>query len=236
VSATVEHHASTSRSGLLPVLALCAALVRENERLAALAERERAQLERNLHDGAQQRLIAVQIKLALLREQLEPEAPASAATVRRLERELETATAELRALAHGIHPPALADRGLREALAALVACSPLPVTLRADDVGRCDPQIERAVYFCCSEALQNAAKHARGATGVHVVLAAEAGVLRFEVGDDGAGFRAGERAPGAGLANLRERLAAVGGELRVASAPGAGTRVSGSVPIRRADT
>ena len=232
MSATVEHHASTQRSGFLPVLALCAALARENERLAAAVERERRELERDLHDGAQQRLVALGIKLALLREQLEPEAPASAATVRRLEGEVEQATAELRALAHGLHPPALAQHGLRDALAAAVACSPLPATLRADGIGRCDARIERAVYFACSEALQNAGKHARGATRVDVALARDGARLRFEVRDDGAGFAAAEAARGAGLANLRARLAAVGGELRIVSAPGAGTRVSGSAPLR----
>jgi signal transduction histidine kinase len=234
VSSIAEHHASTPRPGLMPVLALCAALARENERLTALAERERARLERDLHDGAQQRLVSLQIKLALLREQLEPQAPASAATVRRLEGEVEAATAELRALAHGIHPPALTERGLGDALAVAVACSPLPATLHADGVGRCDPQVEHAIYFACSEALQNAVKHARGATRVVVALARAGDALRFEVRDDGAGFRVETTARGAGLANLRERLAAVGGELRIASAPGAGTRVSGSAPLRRA--
>jgi signal transduction histidine kinase len=233
VSSTVEPHPGSHRAGFLPVLALCAALARENERLAAAAEHERRRIERDLHDGAQQRLVALQIKLALLREQLEAEAPASAASVRRLEGEAEAATAELRALAHGIHPPALAEGGLRDALAAAVAGSPLPATLRADGVGRCDPQVERAIYFTCTEALQNAAKHARGATRVEVALASADGRLRFEVRDDGAGFGAVEAARGAGLANLRERLAAVGGELRIASAPGAGTRVAGSVPLRR---
>jgi signal transduction histidine kinase len=232
VAATVEHPASTRHSGFLPVLALCAALARENERLAAAVERERRELERDLHDGAQQRLVALQIKLALLREQLEPEAPTRAATVRGIEGDVEAATAELRALAHGLHPPSLAQRGLRDALAAAVACSPLPATLRADGVGRCDAQVERAVYFACNEALQNAAKHARGATQVDVALARDGALLRFEVRDDGAGFGAAA-ARGAGLANLRERLAAVGGELRVVSAPGAGTRVSGSAPLRR---
>jgi signal transduction histidine kinase len=248
VSATAQRHSISRRPGLTPVLMLCAAgllgrrlrlrrsvaeLEQENERVASAVAGERRRIERDLHDGAQQRLVALQIKLALLREELESQAPESAAAVRRLEAEAEAATEELRALAHGIHPPPLTEHGLGGALAAAARRSGLAATVRVDGVGRWDAEIERAVYFACVEALQNAAKHARGASEVEISLGLDRdGALRFEVRDDGPGFVNGGSAGGAGLANLRERLAAVGGELRVVSPPDGGTCVAGVVPPR----
>jgi signal transduction histidine kinase len=244
VSATAARHPISRRPGLLPVLVLCAAgllgrrsLRRspadESERLAGAVADERRRIERDLHDGAQQRLVALQIGLALLREELESSAPASVAAVRRLEREAAAATAELRALAHGIRPPLLSERGLGDALAEAARRSVVPVAVRTDGVGRLGPEIESAVYFACIEALQNAAKHARGATGVEISLRCEPdGALRFEVRDDGPGLRAGDEANGTGLVNLRERLAAIGGELLVVSPPDGGTCVAGVVPPR----
>ena len=248
-----EGHA-TARGALIAAAvtggALCARAIaayarvaRENEqlvrelsssraRLLTVADHERKRIERDLHDGAQQRLVALQIRLALLREQIEPDAPESAAALRRFEGEIETASEEVRALAHGIYPPQLTERGLTHALRAAARGAPLPTTVRTEHVGRYGPAVESTVYFACMEALQNTAKHAHGATGVTIDVC-ENGRLRFEVRDDGAGFAPGEHAhDGSGLANLRDRLAAVGGELEIRSAPGDGTRVAGTIPVR----
>jgi signal transduction histidine kinase len=211
-------------------------LVRElsasRARVLTVADHERRRIERDLHDGAQQRLVALQIRLALLREQIEPEAPESAAALRRFEGEIETASEEVRALAHGIYPPQLTERGLAHALRSAARGAPLPTTVHTEHIGRYGPAVESTVYFACMEALQNAAKHAHGATGVTIDVC-ENGRLRFEVRDDGPGFAPRERArDGSGLANLRDRLAAVGGELEIRSAPGDGTRVAGVIPVR----
>jgi signal transduction histidine kinase len=207
-------------------------LLDSRARLVTVADGERRRIERDLHDGAQQRLVAIQIRLALLREQLEQEAPARAVTVRRLEDDVETATEEVRALAHGIYPPLLSERGLTEALRAAARSAPLPTTVHMDHVGRYSADVESTVYFACMEALQNAAKHAEGATRVTIAVA-DNGRLRFEVRDDGVGFATGGRAyDGDGLANLHDRLAAVGGELEVDSVPGDGTCVAGAIPLR----
>jgi signal transduction histidine kinase len=153
--------------------------------------------------------------------------------VRDLEADVERASEEVRSLAHGIHPPMLAERGIPDALRAAARAAPLPTTVRATRLRRYSPEVESAVYFACMEALQNATKHAIGATGVTISLAGSRdGRLRFEVRDDGAGFRAAEQNGGSGLATLRERLAALGGELAIASAPGDGTRVVGTIPLR----
>ena len=201
-------------------------------RLITVADDERRRIERDLHDGAQQRLVALQIRLALLREQIAPTAPEGAAALRRFEGEIELASEEVRALAHGIYPPQLTERGLAYALRAAARSAPLPTTVRIEHVGRYGPAVESTVYFACMEALQNAAKHAHGASGVTISLT-ENGRLRFEVRDDGPGFAPDEHAhDGSGLANLRDRLAAVGGELEIRSAPGDGTRVAGVIPVR----
>lgn len=201
-------------------------------RLVTVADLERRRIERDLHDGAQQRLIALQIKLALLREQIAPQAPESARALAQLEREVEAAAEDVRSLAHGIHPQLLSARGLGDALRAVARTASLPTTVHDAGVGRYDATVESAVYFACLEALQNAAKHARGATRITIALE-DTAELRFSVRDDGAGFRtaAAPAHDGAGLANLHDRLAAVGGELEVVSAPGEGTCVRGVVPL-----
>jgi len=138
----------------------------------------------------------------------------------------------VRSIARGIYPSLLADRGLGEALRAAALGTPLPARVDADGVGRYDPEVETTVYYACIEALQNAAKHATGATGVWISMS-DTGNLRFEVFDDGAGFALASHSPGAGLTNLRDRLAAVGGVVTVESEIGVGTRVAGMVPVRR---
>ena len=136
----------------------------------------------------------------------------------------------MRSLARGIYPPLLASSGLGEALRAAGQRSHLAVLVSAEGLGRFSSETESAVYFCCLEALQNAGKHAAGASGVSIELRREDDLL-FEVSDDGCGFASGHNGEGSGITGMRDRLAAVGGELRIESSPGAGARVLGRVSI-----
>jgi len=200
-------------------------------RIAAGAERERRRIERDLHDGAQQRLVALRIELELAEELVRRDPEASVRRLRMLEGEVEEALDELRALAHGVYPPLLADTGLATALRPVVERFAVPARLRASDVGRYALELEGAVYFCVLEALQNVLKHARGASRVTVELDGRArGRLRLRVRDDGPGFASLAAGDGAGVTNMRDRLVALGGELAVRSTPGAGTCVEGWVP------
>jgi signal transduction histidine kinase len=203
---------------------------RSRARLATSAERERRRIERDLHDGAQQRLVALRIELELAEDLVRRDPERGAALLRELEGEVEEALDELRALAHGVYPPLLADRGLAEALRAAGARSTLAVELHAREVGRYPAEVESAVYFCVLEALQNALKHATGARRAVVRLDGGHAQLRFSVRDDGAGAPDGQVRPGAGITNMQDRLAAVGGDLVVSSTPGRGTVVRGRVP------
>ena len=204
--------------------------VRESRvRMVASAARERRRIERDLHDGAQQRLVALRIKLELADEALEADPETGRARLRALGEEIDATLEEIRALAHGVYPPLLADEGLGEALRAAVRHTTLLATVQVDGIGRYPPEVESAVYFCCLEALQNAAKHADGATGVTISLAQD-DRLRFEVRDDGPGFSL-DGAAGAGLRNMRDRVSALGGELEIVSGPGGGALVTGSVPL-----
>jgi signal transduction histidine kinase len=199
-------------------------------RIAAVADRERRKIERDLHDGAQQRLVALRIKMEMVAERLDEEAPESAADIRRLEGDVDSTIDEVRSFARGIYPPLLAERGLSEALRAAGRGSPIPTIVNAREIKRHRPEIEATVYFACMEALQNAVKHAVGATGVVITLS-ENPRLRFEVRDDGKGFVVPTAPNGNGLTNLRDRMAAVGGEVEVRSTIGEGTTVSGVVPV-----
>ena len=200
-------------------------------RIAAGAERERRRIERDLHDGAQQRLVALRIELALAEDLVRADPDRAVERLRALEREVDQALEELRALAHGVYPPLLADRGLATALRAAAAQCPLAVDVDARRIGRYPPEVESAVYFCVLEALQNALKHARGATRVAIALdGTVAGELRFAVRDDGAGVPPGGPAAGAGVVNMRDRVAALGGALAVEPAAGGGAVVRGWAP------
>ena len=210
------------------------ALLREvsdsRARIQATADDERRRIERDLHDGAQQRLVALRIKLELVAEQADGEDPQRAATLRGLGSEVEDAIDEVRSLARGIYPAALADRGLVDALRAAALLSPLPATLLAAGVGRYSREIETTAYFCCLEALQNAAKHAHGASAAVIDLS-DNGTLRVEVRDDGAGFDPASTPRGAGFVNMRDRLSAVAGKLVTDSSPGKGTRIVVTIPL-----
>ncbi len=200
------------------------------KRLVGAADGARQKIERDLHDGAQQHLVALRVKLELAREVLEGESSDGAEMVAGLGSEVEEIIEEVRSLARGIYPALLASDGLGEALRAAGQRSPVPVAIEADGIGRLPQETESAVYFCCLEALQNVAKHAEGATGARIALE-ENGELRFEVADDGPGFAGEGAAEGSGITGMRDRLAAVGGVLSVDSAPGAGTRIRGRVPL-----
>ena len=210
------------------------ALLREvsesRARIQATADDERRRIERDLHDGAQQRLVALRIQLELEAEEVELEDAVRAATLRRLGEDVEEAIDEVRSLARGIYPAALADRGLVDALRAAALRSPLPTTVLAAGVGRYPREIETTAYFCCLEALQNAAKHAHGASAAVIDLSGIES-LRIEVRDDGAGFDVATALPGSGLVNMRDRLSAVDGELTTVSSPGAGTRLIITIPV-----
>ena len=139
---------------------------------------------------------------------------------------------ELRSLAHGVYPAVLVDHGLAAALTSVAPGRRCRSASRPLWPGRFAPEIEAAVYFCCLEAIQNAAKHAGAGATVTVRVRAHAGRVAFEIRDDGVGFDVDEVARGDGLTNLHDRIAAVGGEVRVVSGPGAGTTISGDVPTR----
>jgi signal transduction histidine kinase len=205
--------------------------VRESRsRIQAAADDERRRIERDLHDGAQQRLVALRIKLELAAERAGGARPADAAALRGLGGEVEDALEEVRSLARGIYPAPLADRGLVEGLRAAALRHPLPTTVLAAGVHRYPAEVETAAYFCCLEALQNVAKHAVGATAAVIDLS-DNGSLHVEVRDDGAGFEPADVAGGVGFVSMRDRLAAVGGELAVSSSPGRGTRITASIPL-----
>jgi signal transduction histidine kinase len=200
-------------------------------RILSAADRERRRIERDLHDGAQQRLVALGIQLELAAELVEADPGRVAARLRELAHDVDEAVEEVRALARGLVPPMLVERGLADALRDVAATSPLIARVQAAELARYAPELESAVYFCCLEALQNAAKHADGARFVTVRLW-EDDVLHFEVLDDGAGLPHGPRQHGAGLTNMRDRIGAVGGRLTIESTHGEGTCVAGTAPLR----
>lgn len=205
-------------------------LRRSRARLVAASDQARRGFERDLHDGAQQQLSAVTIRLGLLRSQLADQ-PALAAAVDQVEADLSTAVDELRNLARGIYPPLLTQRGLGEALRAAALRSAVPVDLQLPTAGlsRQAPAVEAAVYFACLEALQNAARHS-GAARIHLSVK-EGAALEFAVRDDGIGFDPATIGEGSGLMNVADRLGSVGGRLAIDAAAGKGTELRGVVPL-----
>jgi signal transduction histidine kinase len=202
-------------------------LLASRRRLVEAQDAERRKIERNLHDGAQQQLIALSIHLGLLAEAADdPEFIRQA--VPDLKALLSAALDDLRALARGIYPPLLAEQGLVMALRAQAARSPVPVLLEAGEIGRYPQDTESTVYFCALEALQNVAKHAQ-ASRAAIRLSGSGGILEFSVSDDGAGFPDGT-SPGSGLQGMSDRVAAHGGTLTVRSRPGQGTTITGLLP------
>ncbi len=199
-------------------------------RILAAADDERRRIERDLHDGGQQRLVALRIRLELADETMGVDPGQARSMLRRLGDEIDLALDELRSLAAGVYPSLLAARGLSDAIRTAALESPVPTRVEIAGSDRCPKEVETATYFCCIEALQNVAKHAPDAGSVSILLNRNGG-LRFEVRDDGPGFEVGDAAAGNGLMNMRDRIAAVGGELEIRSTPGAGTVVAGTIPV-----
>ncbi|HET7928834.1 MAG TPA: GAF domain-containing sensor histidine kinase [Actinomycetota bacterium] len=200
------------------------------ERLVAAQDEERRKIERNIHDGAQQQLVALTVKLRLAQGLVARDPARVEEMLDALRADTQSALDDLRDLARGIYPPLLADGGLVPALEAQARKAPLPVRVEAGDVGRYPRALESAVYFCALEALNNVAKYA-GATAAIVRLGQSNGHLSIEVIDDGRGFDPGAADRGTGLQGMADRLDAIGGELRVDSAPGRGTTVVGRIPV-----
>jgi signal transduction histidine kinase len=205
--------------------------LRASRRRIVAAQDERAKkLERDIHDGAQQQLVALAVKQRIAASLVGKDDEKLRTMLEGLQAETTDALENLRDLARGIYPPLLADKGLAEALTAQARKAPIPVHVESDGIGRYPQEIESALYFCCLEALQNVAKYAN-ATRVEVRLSESADELAFEVQDDGKGFDASSAKRGSGLQGMADRLEAVGGHLEVRSMPGAGTTVTGRVPV-----
>ena len=242
VAALIHDPALLEERDLVESVRATAGLVLENERLAAevraqleavrasrarivtAADEERRRLERDLHDGAQQRLVALSLKLALAQAEADS---AAGATLDQAREEVEQALAELREFARGVHPSVLREDGLDSAVEALARRAPLPVEITGTARSRLPDPVELAAYFFVSEALTNVAKHAR-ATHATITIAREQGSLRVTVADDGIGKANASR--GSGLGGLADRLAALDGTLAVHSEPGAGTTLVATIP------
>jgi signal transduction histidine kinase len=199
------------------------------QRIVAAQDAERRRLERNIHDGAQQNLVALTVKLRLATNLAKRDPERARVSVKALEAESDQALETLRALASGIYPPLLREHGLAAAIRAEAQKMPVQATVRADQLDRYAPDVEAAVYFVCLEALQNVAKHAR-ASRVEIDIHSVSGSLRFEVIDDGNGFDVAKDARGAGLRNMIDRIEGMSGRLAIRSEAGRGTTVTGTVP------
>ncbi len=200
------------------------------QRLVQAQDEERRRLERNLHDGAQQHLVAIKVKLGLAQILVAKTPEQARATVAALKVDADEALETLRALARGIYPPLLADKGLVVALESQSRKVSVPVTVDADAMQRYTQEVEATVYFCVLEALQNVQKYARASRAI-VTLRDEGGTLTFQVHDDGAGFDPSTVAKGAGLTNMSDRVDALDGSVEISSHPGAGTTVRGQLPV-----
>jgi signal transduction histidine kinase len=219
------------RARLAEIEAQAGALRASRRRLVATQDAERRALERNIHDGAQQHLVALSVNLRLARTLTARDPEKARKHLAALREQTDKALETLRDLARGIYPPLLEAEGLAAALEAEAGHSPVPAEVLAGDLARFPPDVEAAAYFSVLEALQNAAKYAE-ASRVEVRLTDEGEVLVFSVADDGRGFDTATTATGSGLQNMADRLAAVGGTVDVDSAPGRGTTVTGRIPVR----
>ena len=200
-------------------------------RLAVARDDERRRIERDLHDGAQQQLVAVRVQLGIVQAALERDPVAGAMLLSEVADDLDGAIAQLRDLARGIYPPVLESEGLAEALRAAARSAVRPTEVTADAIGRLPREVERTAYFCCLEAMQNADRHAGDGARVQVRVARAGDLLEFSVSDDGAGADANGDAAGAGLVNIRDRVESAGGTLSIESAPDRGFSVTGRIPL-----
>ena len=202
---------------------------RSPTRIVEAFDRQRQQLERDLHDGVQQRMVAVRIRLALAAELAGGDPPLHE-TLDDIGEDVEAAIEELRDVAHGIYPHVLSDFGMVAALQQVARAAGGAVSVRGNAVGRHPAELESAIYYCCREAIQNASKHGGPAVQIMVSLHEDAHTVGFEVSDDGRGFDLAESSGGRGLQHMRDRIAAVGGQLSIFSRPGAGSVVTGTIP------
>jgi signal transduction histidine kinase len=221
-----------------PVLAnvrLIADLRASRRRIVATQDDRAKKLERDIHDGAQQQLVALSVKLRLAEQTVDRDPAKARELLVGLGDDANDALENLRDLARGIYPPLLADKGLAAALEAQARKAAVPTTVDPGGVGRFPQEVESAVYFSCLEALQNVAKYAE-ATQAEIALTNGEGSLRFTVTDDGKGFDASATSYGTGLQGIADRLAAIGGELVVTSTPGTGTTIAGRLPATPLET
>lgn len=205
-------------------------LAASRRRLVDVADAERQRIQRDLHDGAQQHLLAMRMKLDRAVEAMGADSRRGQLLLAEIGEDMEEALRDVRSLGAGVYPPALAAYGLDQALRSAARQSPLPVAVRTEGVGRYAPDVEAAVYFASLEALQNIAKHAGADAGASLELCQRDGELSLLIADSGDGFDPSVAQSSMGLLNMRDRLRAVGGELEVSSAPGRGTLVLGRVP------
>lgn len=231
LEATVRALALTAAQLEADLKSSTADLAASRTRLVETADAERQRIERDLHDGVQQDLVGLRIKLDAVAEAIKGEPERSEQMIASLGRQMDDVLEELRSLARGIYPSILNQRGVGEALKSAARRSPLPVSVDARGVCRYREDVEVAVYFCCLEALQNFVKHAGLDAHAAIRVREQARRLRFEVRDSGAGFDSDEIHDRHGLLNMRDRIEAVGGTLTVSSRTGQGTVVRGSVPI-----
>jgi signal transduction histidine kinase len=244
LAAFIHDPALAEHLGLVEGVAGVAQLALENERLHAevkaqleevrasrqrivqAADEERRRVERNIHDGAQQRLVAMAVALRMARERAD-DASELSEMLTSAERDVRAAIDELRTLARGIHPAILSEAGLQAALESLADHAPVPVLVAADLDGRLPPVVEATAYFVAAEALTNACKHA-DASEVTLSASVRNGWLQVSVADDGIGGADPDR--GSGLRGLLDRVAALGGRLRIDAGGGGGTRVTAEIP------
>ncbi len=210
-------------------------LVASRDRLVEAAYSERQRIERDLHDSVQQDLVGLRIRLDLAAEVLKEDPAQGDSIIASVGRQLDDVLETVRSLARGIYPALLDARGLGEALRSAALRCPRPVSVNFRGLGRCAPEVELAVYFCCLEALQNVVKHAGPNASAEVRLWQESGQLHFEIRDNGVGFAEGALRRRHGLINMHDRIEAVGGKLLVHSRSGRGTSVIGTVSVAEAD-
>ena len=224
-------HDLASQAGLvLRNVRLVQDLRESRRRLVAAQDEERRRLERNIHDGAQQQLVALQVRQRLAEQLIDRDPAKAKEMLGQIQTDTGAALDDLRDLARGIYPPLLADKGLEVALESQARKATIPVTVDAEGVGRLSQEVEAAVYFSVLEALQNISKYAQ-ATTVTIALRRSNGQLTFSVADDGRGFDPTANGSGSGLQGMADRLGALEGEVTVESAPGRGTVVSGRLPL-----
>ncbi len=212
------------------LLATTSDLAASRVRLMDSAAAERRRLERDLHDGVQQQLVGVRLRLEVAAGAVKEDPARAELLLGAIGKQMDDVLGEVRSFARGIYPPLLSQRGLIDALHAAARTSPVPVAFHARGVGRYAQDLEVAVYFCCLEALQNIAKHAGPEARARLIIRQQGQRVDFEVRDHGVGFGPGASDAGSGLINMRDRIEAVGGTLEVSSRVGRGAVVRGSVP------